>query len=494
MATTWEKTKYQTYRFLQFLLPILKKGSEKTVEVAKKGAEHAIKATKKVTPHVKAQLNRIPAPYRRPTLIATIVLLVLVSGWYFLTNSQQTESVVAQTISNTDDPVTNLQLKAQQGDAEAQRQLGFRYLRGDGVSENREEAVKWFRKAAEQEDAEAQFQLGFNYSVIKDESEAMKWYRKAAEQGNADAQNCLGTSYELGQGVDQDELIALFWHRKAAKQGVENSQKAMKLLKNITIWGPESLSVLHEKAAHDDVDALFLLGCYHEEHLENKPEALRWYKKAAELGDSESQNIMGFNSRDRKEAVDWYLKAAKQNNPNSQHWLYFAYLQGSGVAKDEDEAVKWLRKSAEQGHSASARILSSWDSPNRENEGRVQPVVFPPDFKKPPRTFDPITKNKKDAPSREITDLLEKAETAIDRATKSHGSLADFLERHEPSDVRTIAKYMEMKKTCLQDLNNALEKCKKASDATKDNPDFLKQHKRMMDWQAVLKKCLNNLQ
>ena len=49
------------------------------------------------------------------------------------------------------------------------------------------------RHAAEQGDADAQFTLGFRYEyglgVPQDDAEAVRWYRLAAEQGNASAQD-----------------------------------------------------------------------------------------------------------------------------------------------------------------------------------------------------------------------------------------------------------------------------------------------------------------
>ena len=51
-------------------------------------------------------------------------------------------------------------------------------------------ALKWYRMAAEQGDADAQTDLGIMYDngfgVPQDYAEALKWYRKAAEQGYAD--------------------------------------------------------------------------------------------------------------------------------------------------------------------------------------------------------------------------------------------------------------------------------------------------------------------
>ena len=77
------------------------------------------------------------------------------------------------------------------------------------------------RRDAEQGDAEAQYNLGCRYAngngVAKDYVEAVKWYRKAAEQGNADAQYNLGTCYDYGTGVAKDEVEAVKWYRKAAR-------------------------------------------------------------------------------------------------------------------------------------------------------------------------------------------------------------------------------------------------------------------------------------
>ena len=56
-------------------------------------------------------------------------------------------------------------------------------------------ALHWLLKAAEQGDADAQQNMGVCYElgigVKKDKQEAVKWYRKAAEQGNSSAKNNL---------------------------------------------------------------------------------------------------------------------------------------------------------------------------------------------------------------------------------------------------------------------------------------------------------------
>lgn len=77
---------------------------------------------------------------------------------------------------------------------------------------------------AEQGDANAQINLGVMYyngdGVKQDKTEALKWVAKAAEQGLACAQYNLGVMYENGQGVEKDYTKAVSWYKKAAVQGV----------------------------------------------------------------------------------------------------------------------------------------------------------------------------------------------------------------------------------------------------------------------------------
>ena len=81
------------------------------------------------------------------------------------------------------------------------------YGRGDYAT-----AVRGFLVHAEQGDADAQFNLGVMYAngrgVLKDEAEAVRWSRLAAEQGDADAQFSLGVMYANGLlGVLKDSVL-----------------------------------------------------------------------------------------------------------------------------------------------------------------------------------------------------------------------------------------------------------------------------------------------
>ena len=83
---------------------------------------------------------------------------------------------------------------------------------------------RWFcarvTTAAEQGNADAQVELGFIYDlglgISQDDQEVLKSYRKAAEQGLAEAQVNLGVMYRHGEGVPRDFIRAHMWYSVAA--------------------------------------------------------------------------------------------------------------------------------------------------------------------------------------------------------------------------------------------------------------------------------------
>ena len=62
-------------------------------------------------------------------------------------------------------------------------------------------------------------------------------------------------------------------------------------------------------------------------------------------------------SQDMKEAVKWFRKAAENGNSAAQSNLGIFYDYGKGVQQDYAEAVKWYKKSAEQGNTSAQYSL-----------------------------------------------------------------------------------------------------------------------------------------
>ena len=189
---------------------------------------------------------------------------------------------------------------AEEGNAEAQANLGVCYAQGEGVSVNADESVKWLKMAAEQGEPKAQFYLSVAYNrgfgVQQDFNESLRLLKESANQGFAKAQNDLGGVYEFGLGgVPKDANKALNWYRKAAEQGEPQAQ-----------WS---------------VGADF-------------------YFKG-----------------DYAEAVKWFEKSAAQNYSGGQLMLGMCYFLGQGVDQDKTIGYDLVRKAAEQGNESAIQEL-----------------------------------------------------------------------------------------------------------------------------------------
>ena len=165
---------------------------------------------------------------------------------------------------------------AEQGDPEAQYELGKLSHSGNGVATDYAEAARWYRTAAESGHADAQFLLGEFHQeglgVARDEAAADGWYQKAAEsyleaadQGRADAQYRLCYLYLRGNGVPRDVSKAEEWCRKAAEQQYAAAEEALG-------W-------------------MFLEGVGVSQDFS---EAEYWYRRAAQQGNVEALNALRF--------------------------------------------------------------------------------------------------------------------------------------------------------------------------------------------------------
>jgi len=122
----------------------------------------------------------------------------------------------------------NLRAAALKGDPTAAYEIGVRFAEGKGVSQNLDEAAKWYDRAAQAGIIPAIFRLGTLYEkgmgVKKDPETARRYYVQAAERGNAKAMHNLAVLDADGGGKGPDYKSAAGWFRKAADHGVADSQ------------------------------------------------------------------------------------------------------------------------------------------------------------------------------------------------------------------------------------------------------------------------------
>jgi TPR repeat protein len=113
--------------------------------------------------------------------------------------------------------------EALKGDSIAQYYMAQMYRKGDGVTQDDKEALRWYRKAAVQEYRLAQFNLGWMYDtgqgVEANPEEAIAWYGEAAKQGDPYGPFNIGIFYYTGTSVQADFAKAQFWFQVARLNG-----------------------------------------------------------------------------------------------------------------------------------------------------------------------------------------------------------------------------------------------------------------------------------
>ena len=249
---------------------------------------------------------------------------------------------------------------ADRGNSQAQYQLGIMYARGQGVENNPEKALYWYRKAAEQNNADALSTLGNIYKngqlgVTKNTAEAFDFYLKAANLGHADAMSTLAYMYK---DVSRDMHESAQWRVKSIKHGNDGVLSGMySLFSQASNGDTEALAALIELGNDGYDEAQDYLGRIYDKKRDYK-EAAKWYIKAYRLG---YLNVLSSIERLYEmgvpETIEVFKDYAYDGNGRAQALLGWAYAQGFGVKKDYNEALKWLRKSSEQGNETGHYLL-----------------------------------------------------------------------------------------------------------------------------------------
>jgi len=111
-------------------------------------------------------------------------------------------------------------------------------------------------------------------------------------------------------------------------------------------WTPEEIQALRADAESGDARAQYMVG---RSLAKSDPvEAARWFRKAADQGQSDAQKALGFAyfegegvAKDEKQAAIWFRKAAEHGEQLAQWMLASMYQEGRGVPANEEEALKW---------------------------------------------------------------------------------------------------------------------------------------------------------
>lgn len=180
---------------------------------------------------------------------------------------------------------------------------------------------------------------------------------RKAKQGDAKAQYQVGRRYHyLFPPVKKDERLAIEWYLKAAKQNHAHAAYELALIAYIedNQFSSDEVALKWARKAEDlgSSEALSLLGDMYAKGRcvkQSNSRAIKYYRKAYEAGDLfAKENLVGqllesWQASDKKEAVKLLRElAATGAVPNvAQRNLAIIYAAGEIILQDDIEAYAW---------------------------------------------------------------------------------------------------------------------------------------------------------
>jgi len=125
------------------------------------------------------------------------------------------------------------------------------------------------------------------------------------------------------------------------------------------------MGLMRAAAAQEHPEAIWFLAQQERQPCEANPEYERELLRAGRLGSVHAQRALGVayatgdwtGPQDLAEAARWYRLAAEKGESGSQYDLGFMLLLGEGGEKDIQEGLMWLERAAEQGEGSAFRLL-----------------------------------------------------------------------------------------------------------------------------------------
>jgi len=236
------------------------------------------------------------------------------------------------------------------------------------------QAFQWYQRSAELGDALGCLQLAecyrLGWGTETNLTNYHEWIYNAARLGATEAQCDMGLAYQLGDGVPVDMETALIWYRKAAAKNDPTAlyNMGMCYLKNIEqppyrqAYGYLVRSAeAGSSAAQYECAIINFIGDVGPPDFDKGKEWLTeaanngWNRAEFDLfsfyynGISPAAGLPNF-PQDKAEAVKWLRRAAEHGNLQAQSILGVMLIRGTDMQQDTAEADKWLRNASEHGY------------------------------------------------------------------------------------------------------------------------------------------------
>jgi TPR repeat protein len=162
--------------------------------------------------------------------------------------------------------------------------------------------------------------------------------------------------------LETDYRKAIKWYEKAAAWG---DIDAVLALGDMSVYGYHPIiEMRNERWWHDYAPLRPYI--FPEAVLKDSEQAIKWYEKAAELGNTKAMCRLGnvyadgeIVQRDSEQAIKWYEKAAELKSTDAMCRLGNMYADGEIVSKDYKQAKYWIKKAYDAGNEDAKKVWNT---------------------------------------------------------------------------------------------------------------------------------------
>ena len=245
-----------------------------------------------------------------------------------------------------------LQKRIKNGDNKAYDYLGAYERRYD----NYDRARKALKTAASLGSVYAMLSLGsMEGHFLKNKEEGLKWDKKAAALGSPMGTHNVGWYYQEKKECKK----AIEWYEKSWKLGYWNSPYAIAECYRKMGEFDKAKEQYLKMVKEGNIKGYKEIGAMYSNSLQDKEEAVKWYKKGIDAGDSIAAASAGAVYRDREEyenALKYFQIAYEMGSPIGANEIAYYYLR---TVKDEKKAIEWYKKANRLGDPRGLKFLKN---------------------------------------------------------------------------------------------------------------------------------------
>jgi len=260
---------------------------------------------------------------------------------------------------------------AQEGDTEAQYNLGFMYETGWGVPENPEEAIRWYNEASDMQHDVAQLRLAMMQIVgvgVKSSTKiGLEMLRRSAENGNRIAEILIQDLFDVGDVSDKDAKQIVSGIRRIFDEGeLETINALRRSLDSLRNPKPKAVPVeeileVDNKPEGRKMEAVDLVKSVTRSTKSTKPTSAKIVSTKSVQKAKTKKTVRVPKTVPKGNLYKWYMEEANKGDADAQYHLGAMYIIGDKVVKDTEEGLHWMRSSAEQGHDLANTYMKLWD-------------------------------------------------------------------------------------------------------------------------------------